>query len=71
MILMIMKQGVFVMYNKEPATNAHALMNKIKFFLEKTWINFFPRSAPKRAPNGIHPVRMPLAVSVGMSTPNT
>ncbi len=56
------------MYNKDPATNAVALMTKIKFLLEKTCISFFPNKAPNKAPKGIQPVKIPLAVSIGIVT---
>lgn len=33
------------------------------------WIKVLPSKAPKSAPNGMHPVRTPLAVYNGIVTP--
>lgn len=36
-------------------------MKRMKFLLENKWINFLPIKAPKRAPNEMQPVMIPVA----------
>lgn len=38
-------------------------MSSTNFLREKTWINLVPKRAPIPAPIGMHPVRIPFAVS--------
>jgi len=42
---------------------ATALMSNTNLRRENTWINFVPIRAPMPAPMGMHPVRIPFAVS--------
>ena len=51
---------------RRPATMAIELMPSTKFLLENKWISFLPVKAPIPAPMGTHPVRIPLAISVGI-----
>lgn len=42
---------------------ATALMINTNLRRENTWINFVPKRAPMPAPMGMHPVRIPFAMS--------
>lgn len=42
---------------------ATVLMSNTNLRRENTWINFVPIRAPMPAPMGMHPVRIPFAVS--------
>lgn len=60
--LMMIKHSTWVMYSKDPEISPRAFINRMKFLLEKRWISFLPTKAPIKAPTGIQPVKIPLAV---------